>query len=69
MQKDLVTVEYYAGPDELVGAVYVPKKSAADSAQIVGRSLNVALGRNELTAHILDCDGNLMNEMIIFRRR
>lgn len=69
--RDLMTAEYYSPtePDRLIGAVYVPRKTAADSVRIIGRAICVALGTDAVNAVLLSRDGVTVEVTLVGRRR
>lgn len=70
MQKDLVTVEDLRAddPDQLIGAVYVPRKTSRDAAIAIGRAIVKALGMDAVLASFQDRYGNTVEIMRVNRR-
>ena len=69
--RDLMTAEYYSPtePDRLLAAAYVPRKTAADSARIIGRAVCVALGTDAVNAVLLDSAGGTVEVLLVSRKR
>ena len=68
---DLMTAEYASAvePDKLLGAVYVPRKSAEEGARMIGRAVCAALGLDTVALRLYDSAGNLTAQHLIGRKR
>lgn len=68
---DLMTAEYASAvePDKLLGAVYVPRKSAERSARMIGWAIFAALESDAVELRLYDSEGNLTAQQLIGRKR
>ena len=65
-----MTVEYLRAdePDQLIGAVYVPRKTSREAASAIGRAIVKALGMDAVLASFQDRYGNTVEIMHVNRR-
>ena len=67
----LVTVEIYTDTlhTDMIGAVYLDEKRLMENVDLVGKAVCVARKMNAVECVILDKDGNLQDQVLVFRRR
>ena len=71
MSDSVVTVEFYedALHVTMVGAVYLDRKRLVENMELVGRAICKARKLNALECVIMDAEGNLADQAIVFRGR
>ena len=66
-----VTVEFYedALHNIMIGAVYLDRKRLVENMELVGRAICKARKLNVVECVILDGDGNLVDNTVVYRGR
>ena len=67
----MVTVEFYTDTlhTDMIGAVYLDEKRMMENVDLVGKAICRARKKNVVECVILDKDGELQDQVLVFRRR
>ena len=68
---NLVTVDFYIDclHIKMIGSVYLEKKRLMESVELVGKAICRARKLNAVECVIMDAEGNLADQAIVFRGR